>query len=213
LVDVAGRRVLDREVGHLGRRSTSCGSTDRHRSQPGLHAAPDARRPRADDQGDRVAVRMPMGGNTRRWGGHAGRRGRRRSLRLGRRYSPCVGRWARRPERVRCTSRRVRDDSSRHRRRGCRGQRSWWAPELTPAPAIGSRLYRQGRGAAGCKRSRATILDCQGSQASPARGIHLHSGGEPRCRIEGFTIRSGHASDHGAGILLVGASPRITAAS
>ena len=55
----------------------------------------------------------------------------------------------------------------------------------------------------------ATVIDCQASAGSPARGIHLHSGETNAAVVEGFTIRNGYAPDHGGGILCEGASPRI----
>ena len=68
----------------------------------------------------------------------------------------------------------------------------------------GKDLVLQGAGGAA-----ATIIDCQGNPGSPARGVHLHSGETQAAVVDGFTIRSGYATDHGGGILCEAASPRI----
>ncbi|MBD3336483.1 MAG: S8 family serine peptidase [Candidatus Eisenbacteria bacterium] len=55
--------------------------------------------------------------------------------------------------------------------------------------------------------SAATILDCEGSQADPHRGIHLHNEEGPSAVVQGFTIRNGYALDGGGGIRSRTASP------
>jgi len=54
------------------------------------------------------------------------------------------------------------------------------------------------------------IIDCQGTEAEPHRGVYFHSGEDPNSRLIGFTIQNGYGQyGKGGGIRCNGSSPTI----
>lgn len=56
-----------------------------------------------------------------------------------------------------------------------------------------------------------TIIDCQGTSATPHRGFIFHSGETSLANVDGFTVKNGYeASEFGGGLALLNSSPTIS---